>query len=137
MRYEDCPQRRRTWLSLDAGRPVGDCSLGTRTRDRQGGAATNSVHPLLQGRGARSARLSGRSRCRGTFINQERPDSRVRPEKNFKKCLRLSRRLWELYEYRSGRLRGRFRKDLCAFSRRLVLADPQERIWVAELIRGH
>src|SRR6266446_58306 len=73
----------------------------------------------------------------GTFINQERPDSRVRPEKNFKKCLRVSRRLWELYECRSGRLRGRFRKDLCAFSRRLVLADPQERIWVAELIRGH
>ena len=122
-------------LRLDAEQPVGDCSWGTRTRDRQG-AATNSVHPLLQGRGARSAWSSGRSRCRAVsaLLDQEHPDSQVRLEKDSKKYLGIFRRRWgELYEYRSARLHGRFRKDLCAFSGRLILADPQERISVAEL----
>ncbi|MCP3962303.1 MAG: hypothetical protein GY719_31050 [bacterium] len=32
----------------------------------------------------------------------------------------------DLYEYRTTRLLGRFRQDLCAFARQLILADPQE-----------
>ena len=30
------------------------------------------------------------------------------------------------YEYRSQRLRARFRDDLCAFARQLIVADPQD-----------
>lgn len=43
----------------------------------------------------------------------------------------------ELYEYRSARLRSRFRKDLCAFTRQLILADPQDLISAAQLIQEH
>lgn len=43
----------------------------------------------------------------------------------------------DLYEYRSERLRGRFREDLCAFTRQLVLADPQDLMSAANLIQEH
>jgi tetratricopeptide (TPR) repeat protein len=43
----------------------------------------------------------------------------------------------DLYEYRSERLRSRFRNDLCAFTRALILADPQDLISAAHLIREH
>ena len=39
------------------------------------------------------------------------------------------------YEYRSERLRGRFREDLCAFTRQLILADPQDLLSAAQLIQ--
>lgn len=43
----------------------------------------------------------------------------------------------DLYEYRSERLRGRFREDLCAFTRQLILADPQDLMSSAHLIQEH
>jgi tetratricopeptide (TPR) repeat protein len=43
----------------------------------------------------------------------------------------------DLYEYRSERLRGRFREDLCAFARQLMLADPQDLMSSAHLIQEH
>ena len=43
----------------------------------------------------------------------------------------------DLYEYRPERLRGRFREDLCAFSRQLMLADPQNLMSSAHLIQEH
>lgn len=39
------------------------------------------------------------------------------------------------HEYRSERLRGRFREDLCAFTRQLILADPQDLVSSAHLIQ--
>lgn len=41
------------------------------------------------------------------------------------------------YEYAAGRLRGRFRDDLCTFARQLVLTDPQDLATSAEVIRAH
>ena len=43
----------------------------------------------------------------------------------------------DLYEYRSERLRGRFREDLCAFAKQLILADPQDLMSSAHLIHEH
>ena len=43
----------------------------------------------------------------------------------------------EHYAYRPERLRGRFRADLCAFARQLVLADPQDLMSAAHLIQEH
>jgi tetratricopeptide (TPR) repeat protein len=43
----------------------------------------------------------------------------------------------DLYEYRSDRLRGRFRHDLIAFARQLMLVDPQDLIPSAHLIEEH
>ena len=40
----------------------------------------------------------------------------------------------DLYEYRRTRLLGRFRQDLCAFARQLILADPQELHSAAQVI---
>jgi tetratricopeptide (TPR) repeat protein len=41
------------------------------------------------------------------------------------------------YEYRSQRLRARFRDDLCAFTRQLILADPQDLDSAARVIQEH
>ena len=41
----------------------------------------------------------------------------------------------DLYEYRTTRLLGRFRQDLCAFARQLILADPQELHSASQVIR--
>jgi len=41
------------------------------------------------------------------------------------------------YEYRSQRLRARFRDDLCAFTRHLILADPQDLESAAHVIQEH
>ncbi|MGK5088311.1 tetratricopeptide repeat protein [Bdellovibrionota bacterium FG-2] len=43
----------------------------------------------------------------------------------------------EVYTYREERLGGRFRKDLCAITRQLATADPQERFSAAQLIQEH
>jgi tetratricopeptide (TPR) repeat protein len=43
----------------------------------------------------------------------------------------------EHYAYRPERLRGRFRADLCAFARQLMLADPQDLMSAAQLIQEH
>lgn len=43
----------------------------------------------------------------------------------------------DLYEYRQERLVGSFRKDLGAFAKSLLLADPQHLVSVAELIASH
>ena len=43
----------------------------------------------------------------------------------------------ERYAYRPERLRGRFRADLCAFARQLMLADPQDLMSAAHLIQEH
>ena len=43
----------------------------------------------------------------------------------------------DLYEYRAERLRGRFREDLCVFTRQLILADPQDLMSAAHLIQEH
>ncbi len=43
----------------------------------------------------------------------------------------------DLHEYRSERLRGRFRDDLCTFTKQLILADPQDLISSAHLITEH
>lgn len=41
------------------------------------------------------------------------------------------------YEYRTERLRHRFREDLCGFTRQLIHADPQELVSSAHLIQEH
>jgi len=41
------------------------------------------------------------------------------------------------YEYKGERLRRRFRADLCAFARQLMLADPQDLMSAAHLIQEH
>jgi hypothetical protein len=41
------------------------------------------------------------------------------------------------YEYAGERLEHRFRKDLCAFTRTLIQADPQELLPAAQVIRRH
>lgn len=41
------------------------------------------------------------------------------------------------YEYRLQRLRARFRDDLCAFTRQLILADPQDLESAAQVIEEH
>ena len=43
----------------------------------------------------------------------------------------------ERYDHRSQRLRARFRSDLCAFTRQLILADPQDLVAAADLIKEH
>ncbi len=43
----------------------------------------------------------------------------------------------DLYKYKETRLRSGFRKDLCSFARQLMLADPQDLISSANLIREH
>jgi len=43
----------------------------------------------------------------------------------------------ERYAYRPERLQRRFRADLCAFARQLMLADPQDLMSSAQLIQEH
>lgn len=43
----------------------------------------------------------------------------------------------EQYEYDGARLEHRFRKDLCAFTRQLIQADPQELLPAAHVIQQH
>lgn len=43
----------------------------------------------------------------------------------------------EHYEHRSDRLRGRFRQDLCNFTRQLLLTDPQQLQSAARVIQEH
>ena len=43
----------------------------------------------------------------------------------------------DTYAYRAGEVLGRFRDDLCAFTRQIGLADPQSTHAAAELIRDH
>jgi tetratricopeptide (TPR) repeat protein len=43
----------------------------------------------------------------------------------------------DTYDYRSQRLHARFREDLCAFTRQLILSDPQDLTSAAELIQAH
>ena len=43
----------------------------------------------------------------------------------------------DLYDYRPERLRKRFRENLCAFTRSLALANPQDLISAAHLIEEH
>jgi tetratricopeptide (TPR) repeat protein len=43
----------------------------------------------------------------------------------------------EHYEHRSDRLRGRFRQDLCNFTRQLILTDPQQLQSAARVIQEH
>lgn len=41
------------------------------------------------------------------------------------------------HEYRAQRIRDRFREDLCAFTRQLILADPQDLVPAAHLLQEH
>jgi tetratricopeptide (TPR) repeat protein len=43
----------------------------------------------------------------------------------------------DVYEYRSQRLRARFRNDLRAFARQLILSDPQDLVSAANVIQEH
>lgn len=43
----------------------------------------------------------------------------------------------DTYEYGPQRLHARFREDLCAFTRQLILADPQDLVSAAHLIQEH
>jgi len=43
----------------------------------------------------------------------------------------------DLHEYRSERLRGRFREQLSAFTKQLILADPQDLVSSSHLIKEH
>jgi tetratricopeptide (TPR) repeat protein len=43
----------------------------------------------------------------------------------------------DLCEYKEARLRSQFRKDLCAFTRQLMLADPQDLLSAGSLIQDH
>jgi tetratricopeptide (TPR) repeat protein len=43
----------------------------------------------------------------------------------------------EVYAYRAERLRARFREDLCAFAKQIILADPQDLMSSAQLIQEH
>lgn len=43
----------------------------------------------------------------------------------------------DLYPYREERLEGRFRKDLCSFTKQLAISDPQDLVSAAQLVEGH
>lgn len=43
----------------------------------------------------------------------------------------------DLYQYKETRLRSRFRGDLCAFARQLMLTDPQDSTAASHLIEEH
>lgn len=43
----------------------------------------------------------------------------------------------DLYQYKETRLRSRFRGDLCAFARQLILTDPQDFMAASHLIEEH
>ncbi|MGM0427398.1 MAG: tetratricopeptide repeat protein [Thermodesulfobacteriota bacterium] len=43
----------------------------------------------------------------------------------------------DLYQYKETRLRSRFRGDLCAFARQLMLTDPQDSMAASHLIEEH
>ncbi len=43
----------------------------------------------------------------------------------------------DIYPYRTGEVLGRFREDLCAFTRQIGHADPQMAISAAEAIKAH
>jgi len=43
----------------------------------------------------------------------------------------------DIYPYRAGEVLGRFRNDLCAFTRQLGLADPRSMYSAAEVLREH
>ena len=43
----------------------------------------------------------------------------------------------DIYPYREGEVSSRFRRDLCAFTRQLGLADPQDMHWAAQLLSEH
>ena len=71
------------------------------------------------------------------LLQEQYPDRKF----NWKKIRRTIEEhldaLPERYEYRSQRLRGRFRDDLCAFTRQLILADPQDLESAAHVIQEH
>ena len=71
------------------------------------------------------------------LLERQHPDLRF----NWKKILHAIgenlHALPEHYDHRSQRLRGRFRGDLCAFTRQLILADPQDFIAAADIIQEH
>jgi tetratricopeptide (TPR) repeat protein len=71
------------------------------------------------------------------LLEREHPDVKFNWKKIRKGISEHLEVLPHLYEYRSARLRSRFRKDLCAFTRQLVLADPQDLVSAAQLIQEH
>lgn len=69
------------------------------------------------------------------LLEQQFPDIRFDWPKIHRAIAEHMDHLPDLYEYRTSRLLGRFRGDLCAFARQLILADPQELISASHLIR--
>lgn len=71
------------------------------------------------------------------LLEEQYPDLKF----NWKKIRRTIQEhldvLPDRYEYRSQRLRARFRDDLCAFTRQLILADPQDLESAAHVIQEH
>ncbi len=71
------------------------------------------------------------------LLERQHPDIKFNWKDIRKGMLKHLDLLPDLYEYRAVRLRGRFRKDLCAFTRQLILADPQDLASAAQLIQEH
>ena len=71
------------------------------------------------------------------LLEEQHPDLKF----NWKKIRRTIQEhldvLPDHYEYRSQRLRARFRDDLCTFTRQLILADPQDLQSAADVIQEH
>lgn len=84
------------------------------------------------GRGTKS----GGDRFR-QLLEEQYPDLKF----NWKKIRRTIQEhldvLPDRYQYRSQRLRARFRDDLCTFTRQLILADPQDLQSAADVIQEH
>lgn len=71
------------------------------------------------------------------LVEEQYPDLKFNWKKIRRKIEEHLDALPDRYEYRSQRLRARFRDDLCAFTRQLILADPQDLVSAAHLIQEH
>jgi tetratricopeptide (TPR) repeat protein len=71
------------------------------------------------------------------LIENQYPDVRFNWRKLNDAILSNIHVLPDLYQYKETRLRSRFRGDLCAFARQLMLTDPQDLMAASHLIEEH
>jgi tetratricopeptide (TPR) repeat protein len=84
------------------------------------------------GRGAKGAAEAFRD-----LLQRQHPDLTFNWKKIRSAIEGLLDVLPDVYEYRSHRLRARFRDNLRAFARQLILADPQDLVSAADVIQEH
>lgn len=72
-----------------------------------------------------------------TLLQQEFSDLKFNWKKLYRDIEKNLAVLPDRYEYAGERLEHRFHKDLCAFTRELIKADPQELLPAARLIEQH